>query len=191
MNGHSITFRDADDNVPRYVHGVSTETFQLFQDYHVATLAEVELAERVAETERTVSLALGKAGQLRDQARQMPGATSQQAEAALAQARARLGLSPEGADDRVDIEKTGTVRQAQALLDDSKLKLERAQNLFQRGVLPKAQLDGSEADYKVAQSRYQDAVEEIRNRQALVVQRRSELEILTITAKTTGDSVGH
>ncbi|MEK6323932.1 MAG: efflux RND transporter periplasmic adaptor subunit [Acidobacteriota bacterium] len=101
----------------------------------------------------------------------------QQAEAALAQARARVGLPPEGKDDRIDPEKTGTVRQAQALLDDAKLKLERAENLFHRGVLAKAQLDGAEAEYKVALSRYQDAVEEIRNRQALVVQRRSELEI--------------
>lgn len=101
----------------------------------------------------------------------------QQAEAALAQARARVGLPPEGKDDRIDPEKTGTVRQAQALLDDAKLKLERAESLFQRGVLAKAQLDGAEAEYKVALSRYQDAVEEIRNRQALVVQRRSELEI--------------
>jgi RND family efflux transporter MFP subunit len=101
----------------------------------------------------------------------------QQAEAALAQARARVGLSPEGKDDRIDPEKTGTVRQAQALLDDARLKLERAQNLVQRGVLAKAQLDGAEAEHKVALSRYQDAVEEIRNRQALVVQRRSELEI--------------
>ncbi|MEK6285482.1 MAG: efflux RND transporter periplasmic adaptor subunit [Acidobacteriota bacterium] len=101
----------------------------------------------------------------------------QQAEAALAQARARVGLPSEGKDDRIDPEKTGTVRQAQALLDDAKLKLERAENLFQRGVLAKAQLDGAEAEHKVALSRYQDAVEEIRNRQALVVQRRSELEI--------------
>lgn len=101
----------------------------------------------------------------------------QQAEAALAQARARVGLPPEGKDDRIDPEKTGTVRQAQALLDDAKLKFERAENLFQRGVLAKAQLDAAEAEYKVALSRYQDAVEEIRNRQALVVQRRSELEI--------------
>ncbi|MFY9556756.1 MAG: efflux RND transporter periplasmic adaptor subunit [Blastocatellia bacterium] len=101
----------------------------------------------------------------------------QQAEAALAQARARVGLSPEGKDDRIDPEKTGTVRQARALLDEAKLKLERAQNLFQRGVLAQAQLDGAEAEHKVAVSRYQDAVEEIRNRQALVVQRRSELEI--------------
>src|SRR5512138_204137 len=38
----------------------------------------------------------------------------QQAEAALAQARARLGLSPDGTDDRVKAEETGTVRQAKA-----------------------------------------------------------------------------
>ena len=38
----------------------------------------------------------------------------QQSEAALAQARARVGLPPEGKDDRIDPEKTGTVRQAQA-----------------------------------------------------------------------------
>jgi len=101
----------------------------------------------------------------------------QQAEAALAQARARVGLPPEGKDDRIDPEKTGTVRQAQALLDDARMKFERAQALVQRGVLPRAQLEGAEAEYKVALSRYQDAVEEIRNRQALVVQRRSELEI--------------
>jgi RND family efflux transporter MFP subunit len=101
----------------------------------------------------------------------------QQAEAALAQARARVGLPPEGKDDRIVTEETGTVRQAQALLDDAKLKLERADSLFKRGVLAKAQLDGADADYKVALSKYQDAIEEIRNRQALVVQRRSELEI--------------
>jgi RND family efflux transporter MFP subunit len=44
-------------------------------------------------------------------------------------------------------------------------------------VLAKALLEAAESEYKVALSRYQDAVEEIRNRQALVVQRRSELEI--------------
>ena len=101
----------------------------------------------------------------------------QQAEAGLAQARARVGLSPEGKDDRIDPEATGTVRQAKAMLDDARLKLERAQSLVQRGVIAKAQLDGADAEHKVALSRYQDAIEEIRNRQALVVQRRSELEI--------------
>jgi RND family efflux transporter MFP subunit len=102
----------------------------------------------------------------------------QQAEAALAQARARVGLSPEGEDERtLDPENTGTVRQARALLDDAKLKRDRAISLSQQGVIARAQLDTAEADYKVAVSRYQDAIEEIRNRQALVVQRRSEIDI--------------
>lgn len=101
----------------------------------------------------------------------------QQAEAALAQARARVGLSPDGTDEQVDAEKTATVRQARALLDDAKLKLERARSLLEKGVIAQAQLDAADADYKVALSRYQDGIEEIRNRQALVVQRRSEREI--------------
>jgi phenylpropionate dioxygenase-like ring-hydroxylating dioxygenase large terminal subunit len=42
VNGHSLTFREAPDDTPRYVHGVSKDTVQLFQDYHAATLPEVE-----------------------------------------------------------------------------------------------------------------------------------------------------
>src|SRR5260370_2596935 len=42
VNGHSLTFREAPDNTPRYVHGISKDTFPLFQAYHEATLPEVE-----------------------------------------------------------------------------------------------------------------------------------------------------
>src|ERR1041385_8956996 len=42
VNGHSLTFREAPDNSPRYVHGMSKDTFHLFQAYHEATLPEVE-----------------------------------------------------------------------------------------------------------------------------------------------------
>src|ERR1043166_4545527 len=101
----------------------------------------------------------------------------QQAEAALAQARARLGLSPDGADDRVKAEETGTVRQARAVLDDAKLKRDRAAKLVDQGVVSRAELDTAESDYKVALSRYQDGLEEIRNRQGLLAQRRSELAL--------------
>jgi len=101
----------------------------------------------------------------------------QQAEAALAQARARLGLSPDGADDRVSADETGTVRQAKAVLDDAKLKRDRAAKLVAQGVIPHAEYDTVDSDYKVALSRYQDAVEEIRNRQGLLAQRRSELAL--------------
>ena len=101
----------------------------------------------------------------------------EQAEAALAQARARLGLSPDGADDRVSSEETGTVRQAKAVLDDAKLKRDQASKLVQQGVTPRAEFESVDAEYKVALSRYQDALEEIRNRQGMLAQRRSEVAL--------------
>jgi phenylpropionate dioxygenase-like ring-hydroxylating dioxygenase large terminal subunit len=42
VNGHSLTFREVSDDTPRYVHGMSRETFGIFQDYHRATLPEAE-----------------------------------------------------------------------------------------------------------------------------------------------------
>jgi multidrug efflux pump subunit AcrA (membrane-fusion protein) len=101
----------------------------------------------------------------------------QQAEAALAQTRARLGLTPEGTDDRVDPERTATVRQAQAVLDEARFNRSRAQKLVEQGVVSRAEFDSADSVYKVAQGRYQDALEEIRNRQALLSQRRSELAL--------------
>lgn len=101
----------------------------------------------------------------------------QQAEAALAQARARVGLSPDGKDDAVKPEETGTVRQAKAVLDEARVSRERAAKLVQQGIVARSEFDTVDAAYKVAESRYQDAIEEIRNRQALVAQRRSELSL--------------
>ena len=101
----------------------------------------------------------------------------QQAEAGLAQARARLGLSPDGTDDRVSAEETGTVRQAKAVLEDAKAKRDRAARLVQQGVIPRAEYDTVDSEYKVALSRYQDGLEEIRNRQGLLAQRRTELAL--------------
>jgi RND family efflux transporter MFP subunit len=101
----------------------------------------------------------------------------QQAQAALAQARVRLGLSPDGPDDRVSAEETGTVRSAKAVLDDAKSKRDRAERLVKEGITPRAEFDTVDSDYKVALSRYQDALEEIRNRQGVLAQRRSELEL--------------
>jgi RND family efflux transporter MFP subunit len=101
----------------------------------------------------------------------------QQADAALAQARARVGLSADGKDDRVNPEQTGTVRQARAVLDEARVSRDRAARLVEQGVISRAEFDSVDATYKVAVSRYQDAIEEIRNRQALVAQRRSELAL--------------
>ena len=109
----------------------------------------------------------------------------QQAEASLAQARARLGLAPEGTDDRVDPEKTATVRQAAAVLDEARHNRDRASRLVEQGVIAKAEFDTANAAFKVAEGRYQDAYEEIRNRQGMLAQRRSELALARQQLKDT------
>ena len=109
----------------------------------------------------------------------------QQAEASLAQARARLGLAPEGSSDRVDPEQTATVRQARAVLDEARHSRDRAQRLVEQGVIAKAEFDSANAAFKVAEGRYQDAYEEIRNRQGVLAQRRSELDLARQQLKDT------
>lgn len=99
------------------------------------------------------------------------------ADAALQQARARLGLPPTGNDDRVNAENTATVRQARAVLDSARAIRDRTRQLNEQGIQSKAELDRVESEYKVAESRYQDALEEVRNREAVLLQRRSELEL--------------
>ena len=101
----------------------------------------------------------------------------QQAEAALQQTQARLGLPADSKQDRVDPEKTGTVRQARALLEEARTSRERAATLVAQGVIARAEYDSANAAFRVAESRYQDAIEEIRNREGLLAQRRSELAL--------------
>lgn len=100
-----------------------------------------------------------------------------QAEAALAQARARLGLAPTGTDDSIDIEKTALVRQAQASLDEARRQKDRIATFVTRGISARADLETAESQFQIAEGRYQDAIEELRNRQAILSQRRSELEL--------------
>lgn len=109
----------------------------------------------------------------------------QQAEASLAQARARLGLPPDGVDDRVDPEQTATVRQARAVLDEARFNRDRAARLVEQGVIAKAEFDSATSTFKVAEGRYQDAYEEIRNRQGVLAQRRSELALARQQLKDT------
>ena len=100
-----------------------------------------------------------------------------QAQAALQQARVRLGLPATGSDERVDPEQAAIVRQARAMLDDARLTRDRSVKLAQQDLIARAQLDTAEAALQVAEARYQDALEEVRNRQAVIAQRRSELDL--------------
>jgi RND family efflux transporter MFP subunit len=111
-----------------------------------------------------------------------------QAEAALQQSRVRLGLAPDSSDQSVEIEKTAVVRQARAEMDAARARLDRALQLLDKGLLPKADLDTATSGYKVAEARHEDSLDEARNRQAILAQRRSELEI---ARQQLADSVLH
>jgi RND family efflux transporter MFP subunit len=100
-----------------------------------------------------------------------------QADAALQQARARLGLSPDGESDTVDAEQTSLVRQARATLTEARRHRERIVAFVERGISAKADLEAADAAVEIADGRHQDAIEEVRNRQAVLVQRRTELAI--------------
>jgi RND family efflux transporter MFP subunit len=102
----------------------------------------------------------------------------QQADAALQQARARLGLSAQADDDAtVNPEQTALVRQSRAVRDEARLTRDRVKTFVERGISSRADLDAAEALLEVGEGRYQDALEEIRNREAVLAQRRSELAL--------------
>ena len=100
-----------------------------------------------------------------------------QADAALQQARARLGLEPSGESDAIDPEQTALVRQARASLSEARRQRERIATFVARGISAKADLETADAGLEIAEGRHQDALEEVRNRQAVLAQRRSELAI--------------
>ena len=99
-----------------------------------------------------------------------------QAAAALEQARARLGLRA-GAGDTIDPDATAVVKQAQAVLTEATARRARAQALYDEKLLPKADLDAANAAYEVAEGRFQEARDEALNRQGVLAQRRSELDL--------------
>jgi RND family efflux transporter MFP subunit len=101
----------------------------------------------------------------------------QQAAAALAQARATVGLPLDGTDDHFDPEKTSVGKQAKAVLDEASKNRDRVVKLSDQGLVSKSELDTVQATYTVALNRYETALEEARTRQAVLAQRRAEFEL--------------
>jgi HlyD family secretion protein len=101
----------------------------------------------------------------------------EQAEAALGQARAQLGLPLQDDDTKLDVESTAAVRQARATLDEAKANLQRARTLANEGLTTGAQLDAAEAAAVRAETGLQSAREEVRQREAAMRQRRSEVRM--------------
>src|SRR5207244_11281157 len=83
---------------------------------------------------------------------------------------------PRGADT-VHPRQAAVRRRARAMMHDARLTRDRSIRLAQQELIARAQLDTAEAALQVAEGRYQDALEEVRNRQAVIAQRRSELDL--------------
>jgi RND family efflux transporter MFP subunit len=101
----------------------------------------------------------------------------EQAEAALRQVRAGLGLPRDGSAENVDPEKTALVREARAVLEEARLNRDRMALLWEKNYIAKSEADASLSRLLVAESRYQAALEEIRNRQELLAERSSGLAL--------------
>jgi RND family efflux transporter MFP subunit len=101
----------------------------------------------------------------------------EQAEAAHRQVRAGLGLPRDGAGERVDPEKTALVGEARAVLEEARLNRDRMARLWEKNYIARSEVDASQSKLLVAESRYQGALEEIRNRQELLAERSSGLAL--------------
>jgi RND family efflux transporter MFP subunit len=185
---------NADDPPPRQVKTVTVEYLPLERTVTVlGSLAAYDQATLSAKVPGRVAELAADFGSVVEQGQTLARIEQrdyqlqvQQAEAALAQARVRLGLTPTGSDERVDPERTGAVREARALLEDARQKRDRMAALVEKGFVAAAEFDSADAAYKVTLSRYQDAQEEIRTRQALLMQRRAELDLARQRLADTG-----
>lgn len=184
-SGEKAAAARPEEAAPRQVRTVAVSPQPLTRVVTVTgTLAaeeQVALAFKVAGRVERVAVDLGsvvKAGQV--VAALVPTDFEirvRQAEAALIQARVRLGLPPNGVEDVVEPENTALVRQRRAVVQEARLNRDRQKTFLERGLAARATLESAEAALEVAEGQYQDALEEIRNREGVLAQRRSELEL--------------
>ena len=108
-----------------------------------------------------------------------------QAEAALAQARALLGLVLTGEEDKAEPEKTSIVKEARARLNEAEKNRNRSVALREEGVIPDADVETAEAAHQVALSRYDEATHEAKNRIATLKERQAQLAMAEQQLKDT------
>jgi len=146
-----------------------------------AAKQEADLSVKVSGRLKAVHVDLGSEVQAGDLLAEIEPRDYQldllQAEAALAQARALLGLPLAGDNDEIDLDQTTSVREAKAVYDQAVANRQRAHRLQADGILSSSEFDAVEAAYQVALNRYEASIEEVRQRQASVAQRRVGVEI--------------
>jgi len=95
--------------------------------------------------------------------------TSEQQQATLEQARAKLGLSEKDTDIK-DVSQVAEVKKAAADLYDADQNFKRSKELFDKGVIPQQSYDAAEARLKTAKANYDLAVQQVQNMRATIRQ---------------------
>lgn len=101
----------------------------------------------------------------------------QQSKAAVAAARARVGLPLEGNDDAIDTKDSSGVKEARAQLEEQQKNRDRILKLNEQKILSQSELETAESAFQVAVNKYEDALQEANSRKAMLAQRRAELNI--------------
>jgi RND family efflux transporter MFP subunit len=97
-----------------------------------------------------------------------------QAEATLRQAEARLGITR---GERIDPQKQPDVRQAFSAMERARNDLTAAQTLVNSGNISKQHYDIAQKTFEQAEARYQAAMENVRNLEAILEEKRAALAI--------------
>jgi RND family efflux transporter MFP subunit len=101
----------------------------------------------------------------------------EQTAAALAQARARLGVNLSGAEDEVKPENVSVAKEASAVLTEATKTRERIKSLHEQGIVAQADVESTESQYQVASMKYEEALQEAKTRLAMLAQRMAELHL--------------
>lgn len=97
-----------------------------------------------------------------------------QAEGTLHQAEARLGIKR---GEKIDSQKQPDVRLAFAALERARYDLNASRNLAESGDISKQQLDVYQKTVDQAEARYQAALENVRNLEAIIEEKRAALDL--------------
>src|SRR6185295_3798522 len=100
----------------------------------------------------------------------------EQQRAALRQARARLGIN-ETNDDLKDARTAAEVKRAAADLADAEQKYRRAQTLYEKGLVPRQNLDEAESRYNAARAAYDLSMQSVENMRAQLAGSRASTQL--------------
>jgi len=101
----------------------------------------------------------------------------EQAEAALRQTLARLGMLGVKDGEKFDVRQSTDVRIAQGALDLASVELERAARLIEKGDIARAVYDQARINHSLARARLQAAVDAVNQQLAVVEQQRASLQV--------------